>query len=303
MITAYPKIFALGTDYIKDIFDGEVEITEKVDGSQFAFGMINDILYMRSKGAEIHEGIEPKMFAAACEHVKALRCELPMNWVFYGEVLNTPKHNALAYNRVPKNHIALFGMMGWKTKEMMPHAFLTEWARKLEVDVVPKIYFGKVGGMDELNSFLSQESYLGGQVIEGVVVKNYNKPFLLGGQPIPVMAGKLVRESFKEVNRANWSGQTQANKFDQFCKSFCTEARWEKAIQHLRDNDTLTNSPKDIGALIKEVNNDIISEEAENIKRWLFNESKGTIMRAATKGLPEWYKCRLAATSFNTDRD
>ena len=32
MLTAFPKIFAIGTDYIKDIFEEEVEITEKLDG-------------------------------------------------------------------------------------------------------------------------------------------------------------------------------------------------------------------------------------------------------------------------------
>ena len=34
MIQAYTKIFAIGTDYIRDIFNEEVEISEKIDGSQ-----------------------------------------------------------------------------------------------------------------------------------------------------------------------------------------------------------------------------------------------------------------------------
>lgn len=40
MIKAFPKIFALGTQYTEGIFDSEVEITEKIDGSQFNFGKI-----------------------------------------------------------------------------------------------------------------------------------------------------------------------------------------------------------------------------------------------------------------------
>lgn len=50
MISAFPKIFAIGTKYIDSIFDNEVEITEKVDGSQFAFGKIDGEVYCRSKG-------------------------------------------------------------------------------------------------------------------------------------------------------------------------------------------------------------------------------------------------------------
>lgn len=34
MIKAFPKIFSIGTDYIKDIFKEEVEITEKIDDSR-----------------------------------------------------------------------------------------------------------------------------------------------------------------------------------------------------------------------------------------------------------------------------
>jgi len=49
MISAFPKIFTLGTDYISDIFKEEVEITEKIDGSQISFGKIEGELYMRSK--------------------------------------------------------------------------------------------------------------------------------------------------------------------------------------------------------------------------------------------------------------
>ena len=40
-IPSYPKIFTLGDRHTQGIFDGEVEITEKIDGSAIAFGMIN----------------------------------------------------------------------------------------------------------------------------------------------------------------------------------------------------------------------------------------------------------------------
>lgn len=58
MIKAFPKIFAIGTDYIKDIFSETVEVSEKIDGSQFGFGKINGDVFMRSKGAQLFVGAQ-----------------------------------------------------------------------------------------------------------------------------------------------------------------------------------------------------------------------------------------------------
>ena len=52
-IKSFPKIFELGTDYISLIADNEVEITEKIDGSQFVFGKIDGNLMTRSKNCII----------------------------------------------------------------------------------------------------------------------------------------------------------------------------------------------------------------------------------------------------------
>lgn len=46
MIRAFPKIFAIGQRYISDIFKDEVEISEKIDGSQFCFGKIGGQVHM-----------------------------------------------------------------------------------------------------------------------------------------------------------------------------------------------------------------------------------------------------------------
>ena len=90
MVTAFPKIFAIGTDYIKDIFQEEVEITEKVDGSQFVFGKIDGDLSMRSKGCIQYEEKHDNMFNLACDYVVSIQDRLPDNTVFYAEYLSKP---------------------------------------------------------------------------------------------------------------------------------------------------------------------------------------------------------------------
>ena len=52
-ISSFPKIFHIGENYIENLFKGQVEITEKIDGSQYAFGIDKDgQAVRRSKGKD-----------------------------------------------------------------------------------------------------------------------------------------------------------------------------------------------------------------------------------------------------------
>lgn len=299
VLPSFPKIFAIGSDYISHIFNEDVEITEKIDGSQFIFGKIDGELYIRSKGAEISINNPQKMFIEGVDYIEDIAGLIPEGRVFYCEYLRKPKHNILAYDRIPSNHLVLFGVK-YEGKFISSHKELSWYASDLGIDSIPLIYSGKVKSPDELFSYLERDSYLGGKKIEGVVVKNYERPFLLGGQPIPLMAGKYVSEEFKEVHRNNWKTEnTPRGKFDVYKTQFNTEARWNKAVQRLSETGTLTNSPKDIGNLIKSVHVDVTEEEKENIKNFLWKEFGGEILRYSTRGLPEWYKKLLVKRFFN----
>lgn len=291
MIRSFPKIFSVGTQYIADILKDPVEVTEKVDGSQFVFGKLDGKIRLRSKGAEIFPEAPQAMFKLAVDRV--LNMELPEGFIFYCEYLRQPKHNVLTYNRVPRNNLVLFGVAtaaGFEAErdELLYHA------TQLEIDPVPLLHSGPVASPAQLQGFLQQESYLGGPRIEGVVVKNYARPFLLGGQPIPLMAGKIVREDFREVHKAGWSkDHTSRGKWETYIEAYRSEARWEKAVQHLRDSGALSESPQDIGPLLREARNDIEQECAPEIKEFLWRTFGPDLLRRATAGLPEWYKTRL----------
>lgn len=296
MIHAFPKIFAVGTDYVRDIFKEEVEISEKVDGSQFAFGKLGGEVVLRSKGARLYVANPEKMFAEGIAYVDSIAHNLPEGIVFYGEYLKKPKHNTLTYDRIPKNHIILFGACNVATMAFSP--MFHEYADLLNLEVVPK-WTATITSPEDLRAELDRVSVLGGCKVEGVVVKNYNRPFLLGGQPMPLMSGKFVSEAFKEVHRNRWGAEEKgSSRWATFCNSFSTEARWGKAVQHIAESGALSNSPKDIGLLLKEIHTDIEAEEKEAIKEYLWNENKREIFGAATKGFPEWYKQRLLDRSF-----
>lgn len=299
MIHSFPKIFTIGQDFIKDIFNNEVEITEKIDGSQFSFGKINNQFYMRSKGAQLFPESYAKMFSKAVEYVLSIEHILPDNTVFYCEYLEKPKHNILVYDRIPKNNLMLYGVCDNTLKFVNEYEKLIEHADFLNIEVVPLIYKGIVENVDFIKEIMERKSVLGNVQIEGIVVKNYKNPFLLGSQPIPLMMGKYVSEKFKEKHNKDWKKEkTTKGKWETFKDGFRTEARWNKSIQHLREKDELTNSPKDIGKLIKEIQNDITEEEKENIKNFLWKLYGKEILRNATKGFPEYYKEYLLKRNF-----
>lgn len=295
MFRAFPKIHALGTRFIQNIFDGEVEVTEKIDGSQFKFGRTSEgELLLGSRNGMLYREVHDKLFAPAVSTVLSVECRLMPGYVYYGETLAKPKHNVLNYARVPQGNIALFGIYDAETDMYLNHDLVLAEAARLGLEVVT--VFPGLNSVDSLLEALPRTtSQLGGVCVEGFVVKNYCKPYMIGGIVVPFMAGKYVSESFKEVHRNKAYGKSERKSdLQSLLDSYCTETRWQKAVQHVAEAGKLDRSPSDIGGLIKEVQNDIVNEERENIKEELYKLFHKDLMRAATRGLPEWYKDKLA---------
>lgn len=298
-IPAFPKIFHLGDRSVARLFDDDVEITEKVDGSQFAFGWLDDRLQCRSKGAIINPDIPPNLFAPAVAYVQSIKDRLPKDIVFWGETLCKPKHNSLGYERVPTNHIALFGYKDFQGMTDPNYERLKAWAGQLGLDVVPLLYDGKIESHTQLNEFLDRDSFLGKVKLEGIVVKRWVPTEIYGAEQ-PCMAMKLVSDRFKEIHSKNPDFMKGKSKWIDFCEAFRTEARWEKAIIHLKEEGLLEDSPRDIGKIIPEVNRDITEECKELIKEKLWQFFGKEVFREATKGFPEWYKNRLVSNAFDS---
>ena len=91
-----------------------------------------------------------------------------------------------------------------------------------------------------------------------------------------------------EGGAADWWGEIEP-----FDVVGLEQARWVKAVQHLRDEGMLEGSPRDIGILMFEVKRDIVSEETEWILDRLQKAFFPKILRGLGHGLPEWYKARL----------
>src|SRR2546426_1179117 len=107
-INSYPTVFALGHRAIEDIFKSPVVVEEKIDGSQFSFGILDGELHIRSKGAVIIPEHPEKMFSQAVATVLELKDQLIPGCVYRCEYLKSPHHNTLSYGRIPAKHLVLF---------------------------------------------------------------------------------------------------------------------------------------------------------------------------------------------------
>lgn len=295
-INSYPSVMQIGHKMIAEIFNGDVLVEEKVDGSQFSFGIIGGELVCRSKGKQQLLDAPDKMFERAISIIREL--DLRPDWVYRAEYLEKPKHNTLSYSRIPRSHLIIFDIQTGVETYLDPIAKAQEAAR-VGLECVPVMFQGKVADFEMFKSFLSRESILGGCKIEGVVVKNYG----LFTAEKKVAMGKYVSEDFKEVHGNDWKQRNPNTKdFETILvEKYRTDARWKKAVQHLRENGTLDGSPKDIGLLIQEVPQDILKECEQQIKDDLFKHFWPRISRAVTRGLPEWYKDELAKQAFDSE--
>lgn len=295
MLHSYPSIFNLGHKAVKTLFDTEVLIEEKVDGSQFSFGKIDGVLFMRSKGATLYEPVTDKLFKAAATYISSIKEQLQEGWTYRGEVLCRPKHNSLEYERTPNNNVIIYDIDRGDQDYLGADEKKAEAAR-IGLETVPVFFQGKIDNYEQLKSLFDTVSILGKAKVEGMVIKAYTQ----FGQDKKVLMGKWVSEAFKEVHGKEWgaANPTKSDLITQMIKEFKTERRWEKAIEHLRDAGTLESSPRDIGNLLKEIQTDVKKELEDEIRDRLFKYYWPQIARGVVSGFPEFYKDRLAKSQF-----
>ena len=296
--TSYSTIFSISHKAVQDLLKIPVIIEEKVDGSQISFGKDhNDQLFLRSRGMVMNIDAPEKMFNKAAETIKNIKDDLVPGWTYRGEYLAKPQHNTLAYSRVPKGNIIGFDIAQGE-EDYVQHESRKLMFNDIGLESVPVIYEGNIDSLDQLQGLLDRESVLGGCKIEGIVIKAASRN-LFGPDKKPIIA-KLVSAEFKEVHAKEW-GAANPKSGDILMTlgtSYCTEARWMKAIQHLREIGKLEESPRDIGILIKEIIEDVHSDSAEEIRQKLFKWAWPSISRMVTRGFPEWYKEKLTKENF-----
>lgn len=295
-VPSYPKVWNLGHAETAGIFDGPVLIQEKIDGSQISFGVFNGELMVRSKKQQLVIEQPEGMFEKAVEVIRESEAVLRPGYVYRGEYLDRPKHNVLAYDRVPTQHIALFDVQSPEGVYTSTPTQLQDLVGETGFEQIPDFGSQFIREPAELLELLQNTSTLGGQKIEGVVCKRYDAITRFGD---PVF-GKFVSQEFREVHSNDWKKNNPRSKdiVELLGEKYKTEARWFKAVIHLRERGVLENSPRDIANLINEIKADVLSECGDEIKDALFKYAWPSIQRRITAGMPEWYKDQLLKQAF-----
>jgi len=215
-------------------------------------------------------------------------------WVYRGEYLEKPHHNTLKYDRIPKQHIILYDIqdgiesyLGWRE--------VVSEAERLGLETVPVLDKDYVSG--ELDKLLERESCLGGTTIEGVVLKNYYR----FGIDKHCLMGKYVSKKFQELHQKTWNKSAKKDLVLELAEELRTEARWEKTVQSFREKGELTGEAKDIGPLLKALNENILEEESDYIKEKIFKWVWKKLSHQLVKGFPDWYKKRIGEKNESND--
>lgn len=288
-IRGYSSPFNLGHKMLAKLFDCErIVVQEKIDGSQFSFGLVDGELECRSKNQTVFPETSG-MFKLAVATASDLATQglLIEGYTYRGEFLMKPKHNTLVYDRVPKGNIILFDI-DRGDQDYPPWGEAEDIARSIDLEYVPTWEWEGQPSVEQIEIWMQEKSVLGNTTIEGLVFKNYDE----FGRDSKVLMGKYVSEKFREVHDKDWKKRNPGAKafVAVLVEQYATEARWAKAVQHLSEADELENEPRDIPKLLKEVNHDVFEECAEEIRDELFKHFWKQISRGLTRGLPEWYK-------------
>lgn len=291
---------------------------EKIDGSQFSFGKVTDKyggtrMMWRSKNCDIqYDTKSDPRFHQAIQNLYAnnVFAVAPLNVVFRCELVSTKRHNKLTYNRVPSGFLVVFGAENIATGRSVPRYIWTAVAEQLKLESVRLLGYidtkekTATEVINTASGWLNMESMLGGAAIEGVVLKRETN-WVLNQDGNPIYC-KIVANEFREMMRVKETTKGVRGTEDiigRIVSMIQTDAVYSKAVQHLMDDGKLTNTVKDIGPLISEIQKDLSEEVSPMAKEVLWEWARHQVVRGVVTPFALWYKKRLARISASEDVD
>ena len=276
-------------------------IEEKIDGSQLSILVDNNTnLTFYNKYKQVYDTNEAFRKAITMLNLKYNNKHiLNPNFIYHGESVCKLRHNVITYNRVPKNYFILYDIYDLQKKCYISYELKKQEAERVGLECVQLLYYNTDKNCypyDKCSEIIKQieeniiESCLGGY-IEGIVLKHH--AFVHKNRTSCVKL-KFVTDIFKERHTLKQDKVIYSS--DEFLerlgKSFCTNARFHKAYQHLVENSTInpnniTNS--DINKFILELDDDFNKEYKEEIMMLLWTEFSSIIKKNARDGAGAWF--------------
>ena len=125
---------------VQDIWEGEITIEEKIDGSQFRIEFYPD--REMDFGSHHNDGVGvDSMFRVAIESAKKIFQDYKpeVRTTIFCEYLSKPKQNSIPYENVPNNNLILFDVK--RDDKYLNRKKKEEFAKKHGLDIVPPVRF------------------------------------------------------------------------------------------------------------------------------------------------------------------
>jgi hypothetical protein len=302
-INAYPSIDTLSVKSTRNWLENEnykYYIEEKIDGSQLSIVIDNDgklSFYNKNKRAGMNNSFEKAITMLNFKYDN--KNILNPDYTYYGESVCRIKHNVCVYERTPKFYFILYDIFNNVSNEYVSSEIKKLEADRVGFEIVQTLYQNTDPNQNPydiceklINQIESGEikSCLGG-TIEGVVLKHH--AFIKKGNPVATKL-KLVTTKFKERHSIK-QPKTELSADDfliSLGNSFCTEARFHKAYQHLIENNTINPENiknKDRDKIIMELNSDFDKEYKDELKELLYTEFSPLLKKLAREGSGNWF--------------
>jgi hypothetical protein len=265
----YTDIERLGSEENESIFvypEDELIIEEKIDGGNSSFFIEDGLIHMCSRNRDLTTDRDEKTFSNQRKYLYHILNgkELNPDYIYYGEW--GMKHT-LTYDSLPGFvgfDIRVKTSIDGKAGDFLSYDAMKKEYDRLGIEIVPLLDRIKVKDFlkKKPEEYIIKSKY-GNTLMEGIVIKNYERKNVWGRQ----IFAKIVREEFKEQNKATF-GKIKLdtnNDAQKIVDQFATNARIRKNILKLVNEGGNSLDTKLMQYLPIQVIEDIFKEETSTI--------------------------------------
>lgn len=265
----YPKIKLLGSPENREIFmhdDDDIVVEEKMDGANTRIYIYDGRIIFGSRNVQMTSDEGEPTFIKQNFRKSYVYAINKLNWrkdlhkynglILFGETM--VKHTLdYDWERVPP--ILFFDVLDTNTGKFLNYEEKMRVFKELDLPTVPVVMVEKAKKLREMqidDKFVPKSQYRDGYA-EGVVFKNYARGIF----------AKYVRSEFREKNKEVFGYNKKYANTDEekVIAMYCTNARIEKAIMKLIDEQGLQLDMKMMKYLPRMVWEDIVEEEGKEI--------------------------------------
>jgi hypothetical protein len=271
-------------------------IEEKLDGSQLSFTVdIENNFNFYCKGSLIKE--TNKTFLKSMNLLKLNLKNCNPNFIYHGEAICNLQHNVVKYLRIPKNYFVLYDIYDYVNKCWLNLDFVSKIGNELGLETVQILFKNENPDNDPFTvckqllhqiSIGNIDSMLGPGELEGIILKHHS---FIGRNGISATKLKMVSDKFKETHGTplNKEKPTIETALESLAQIYNNTNRFQKAFQHVRDQEQLKGNDSDLFKIKEEFDNDLEKECSQEIKEYLWAELAPFVKRICRKDLDTWW--------------